>query len=400
MRELTNFVKNLGFGAGLALVLAIGSASMAQAETIKVNIAYLRVETPPPVVLSNLDPRPEDLGLAGAALGAQDNATTGRFMGHEYQLATISLAPGSDVTAMVQDLPQTYDLILADMTSADLLTLADLPVMQNALIFNVASQARDLRNDNCRANLLHTATEVTMRSDALMQMMLAKRWTKLAMIIGPTDADRALADAYRASARKFGLKLVSEVNWTFDSDLRRNASREVPLLTQGFKDHHAVLVADAADDFARYIEHNTWTPRPVIGSTGLIPVAWDRVVEQWGAAQLQSRFGKLAGRSMQSRDYAAWAAMRSIGEAVTRTQSAQADVLRAYILSDKFELAAFQGRPLSFRDWNGQMRQPIPLVNARAVVGSAPLDGFEHARNPLDSLGTDKPETTCTAFGD
>jgi ABC transporter substrate binding protein (PQQ-dependent alcohol dehydrogenase system) len=103
---------------------------------------------------------------------------------------------------------------------------------------------------------------------------------------------------------------------------------------------------------------------------------------------------------MQPRDYAAWAAMRVIGEAVTRTNTADASALRAYILSDAFELAAFQGRPLSFRHWNGQMRQPIPVVNARAVVGSAPLDGFEHARNPLDSLGLDAPESACTAFGD
>jgi hypothetical protein len=46
------------------------------------------------------------------------------------------------------------------------------------------------------------------------------------------------------------------------------------------------------------------------------------------------------------------------------------------------------------------MRQPIPVVNARAQVASAPLEGFEHARNPLDSLGTDQAESACTAFGD
>ena len=66
---------------------------------------------------------------------------------------------------------------------------------------------------------------------------------------------------------------------------------------------------------------NTWHPRPVVGTQGLKPVAWHRVVEQWGAAQLQSRFDKLSGRWMTSEDYAAWAAVRSVAEAVTRTKS-------------------------------------------------------------------------------
>lgn len=101
---------------------------------------------------------------------------------------------------------------------------------------------------------------------------------------------------------------------------------------------------------------------------------------------------------MTAEDYAAWAAMRTLGEAVTRTNSADPATLRAFIFSDDFELAGFKGRPLTYRDWNGQLRQPIAIAHPRALVASAPLEGFLHQTNELDSLGLDRPESKCEAF--
>ncbi|MEL6295159.1 MAG: branched-chain amino acid ABC transporter substrate-binding protein, partial [Pseudomonadota bacterium] len=181
---------------------------------------------------------------------------------------------------------------------------------------------------------------------------------------------------------------------------RRNAAQEVPLFTQDFGDYDALIVADEVEDFGRYILYNTWEARPVVGSEGLGAHTWAPVVEQWGAAQLQSRFEKAHGRTMESQDYAAWAAVRTLGEAVTRTDTGDAETLRDYILSDAFELAGFKGRPLTYRDWNGQLRQPIPIVHPRALVALAPLDGFLHQTNELDSLGLDRPESQCAAFAD
>jgi len=221
---------------------------------------------------------------------------------------------------------------------------------------------------------------------------------EIALIAGERPEDQAWAETLERSARKFGLKFGARKTWAFDADMRRNAAQEVPLFTQDLGDYDVLLVADAADDFARYISYNTWRPRPVAGSEGLRAVTWHRVVEQWGAAQLQSRFTKLADRPMLDRDYAAWAAVRAIGEAVTRTGAADAETLRSFMLSDAFELAGFKGSPLTFRTWNGQLRQPIPLVHERALVAQAPLEGFLHQRNELDTLGLDQPESGCTAF--
>ena len=98
---------------------------------------------------------------------------------------------------------------------------------------------------------------------------------------------------------------------------------------------------------------------------------------------------------MTESDYAAWLAVRAISEAVTRTKSTASDVLYDYLLSDSFELAAFKGRKLSFRAWNGQLRQPIPLVHPNGLTALLPLEGYMHPVTDLDTLGYDKPEVRC-----
>lgn len=386
-------------GPVFAAVLLVAPWAAAE-QTVKVDvpILYLRQDVIPPPVLSNLDPVPDDLGIVGAEVALKDNLTTGSFLGHGYRLEVVRVEPEGDLPGAARAALSGAGLVLVDGTAADVLAVADLPEAQGKLLFNVAAGDAALRSENCRGNLLHTIPEDAARTDALMQVLAAKRWTRLALIVGPKDVDRAYANSLRRSAQKFGLSIEGEKDWTFDTDLRRAATAELPPFTQDLPDHDVLLVADETDDFGRYVEHNTWLPRPVAGSEGLEAFGWTHVLEQWGAVQLQNRFEAAAGRNMQSRDYAAWAAIRAIGEAVTRTGSADPAALRAYMLSDAFQLDGFKGRALTFRRWNGQMRQPIAVANARALVALAPVEGFLHQRNETDSLGLDEPESACAAF--
>ncbi|WP_294620692.1 ABC transporter substrate-binding protein [uncultured Roseovarius sp.] len=380
------------------LTLAAAAFALPAWAEVALPVTYLKLEVPRPPVLSNLDPVPDDLGEAGAQLGLADNQTTGKFLGHDYSLTVTRVPEGGDWLAAARAALAESPFLILDAPAQAQLELADLPEAEGAVLFNATAADAALRDESCRANLLHSLPSEAMRADALMQFLVKRRWTDLVMIAGDHPGDKAFAEAMRRSITKFGLTLKAEKTWVFDADMRRNASQEVPLFTQDFGDYDMLLVADELGDFGRYIAFNTWQARPVAGSEGLKPVAWSWVVEQWGAAQMQNRFEELAGRDMRSEDYAAWAAIRSLGEAVTRTQSADAATLRAYILSDDFELAGFKGRKMSFRNWNGQLRQPIPLVTPRAVVAKAPLEGFLHQRTELDTLGIDQGETKCTAF--
>lgn len=363
-----------------------------------INIGYLEQIVPRPPILSNLDEIPKNEGLAGAEVGTKDNATTGRFLGHNYNLKTQIIDEGGDILSAAKSILSNNSYLLINAPKQIIELIADLPEAQGALLFNVSSPDVELRNNACRANLLHTKPSRNMLTDALAQFSLKKRWKKWAVIHGVHDTDKAYLASLEQSAKKFGINTVATKEWAFDADMRRNASREVPLFTQDIPDHDMMILADEIGDFGRYVIYNTWIPRPAAGTEGIVPSAWSFSVEQHGAAQLQSRFKKSQNREMRPIDYAAWAAVRTIGEAVTRTNSSDVKTIREYILSDEFTLAGFKGRPLTFRKWNGQMRQPIPLSHSRAVVAMAPLEGYLHQRNELDTLGSDKQETSCSAF--
>lgn len=381
----------------LLLSMALLAGQMASAKT-ELMIGYLRVEQPQPPTLSNLDPVPEDIGLAGAQTGLQDNLTTGKFLGQTYVLNDVSVSPENDPLSAAQQMLRASPFLVIDASADALSQIADLPEAEGAILFNTSSGELKFRDAGCRVNLLHTLPSDAMRTDALAQVFVQKRWTDLVMIAGTYPEDVSYADAMRRSLTKFGLKLSGEKVWDVNADMRRTASQEIPLFTQDFGDYDAMILADEVHDFGRYVLYNTWQARPITGSEGLSAVTWSPVIEQWGAAQLQSRFEEQHGRDMTSQDYAAWAAIRTLGEAVTRTDTNDPKALRDYIFSDAFELAGFKGRPLTYRDWNGQLRQPIAVVHPRALVAQAPLEGFLHQTNEMDSLGLDRPESNCEVF--
>ena len=368
---------------------------------LQIDILYIEQQVERPPVLSNLVSWPEEEGLQGALLGIDDNNTTGKFLGQKYALDTLIFEPGHDeldrIAKIKEALAEEPRLVVANLPRTLLLQVTELAGSQDDLFFNAQAEANRLRQVDCRANILHTIPSRAMLTDALAQFFTFRKWREVFLIEGNRPADAALASSVRRSIKKFGLEIVEDKQWIEDADMRRTASSEVPVFTQA-SSYDALIVTDEDQDYSQYILYNTWLPRPVAGSAGLRPVAWSPVIEQWGAAQLQSRFKKLAGRDMTSIDYANWAAVRSVGEAVTRIESNDASKLRDYILSDDFELAGFKGSPLSYRGWNGQLRQPIQLVHANAVVASAPIEGFLHPETELDTLGVDMPETKCTSF--
>lgn len=381
----------------LCAITALCAATSAWAE-MELKIGYLTVEQPAPPTLSNLDPEPEDIGLAGALTGLQDNLTTGKFLGQNYVLESAKVAEDGDALEAARNMLSYAPFLVIDAAPEVLVQIADLAEAEGAILFNAAAGELSLRSADCRANLLHSLPSDAMRTDALAQFFFSKRWDDLVMVTGQHPVDQAYAEAMRHSLTKFGLDLEAEKAWGFEADMRRNAAQEVPLFTQDFGDYDALVVADEVHDFGRYVLYNTWEARPVVGSEGLSAVTWSPVIEQWGAAQLQSRFEEQNGREMLAQDYAGWAAVRTLGEALTRTNSTDPATLKDYILSDQFELAGFKGRPLTYRDWNGQLRQPIAIAHSRALVATAPLEGFLHHSNELDSLGLDRPESKCEAF--
>ena len=410
--------------AGVAIAAAAalcGVAPASAADALEVRVARLAVDGAGALPLSLLDARVEDEGAAGAELGLEDNATTGRFLSHEYALEHVALEPlggagtgarGIGGTAPEADPARAAEaatalagrgvrLLLADLGAEALLAVAD--AVPDSLVLNVRAPDDALRDADCRANVLHVAPSRAMLADALAQYLAYKRWDEAALVVGRHGEDAAYAAAIERAAGRFGIEIVERRAWTREPGARRTDSghlteqAEIPTFTR-FDDHDVLLVADEGDEFGEYLPYRTERPRPLAGTQGLSPTMWSRTHEQWGATQLQRRFEALAGRAMTSRDQAAWLGVRAIGEAVTRADSAEPAALRTRMLGEDFALAGFKGVPLSFRGWNGQLRQPVLLSGERMLVSVSPQEGFLHPSSELDTLGLDRPESGCEAF--
>ena len=386
--------------AGLAVLATIPSADL-RADGQTVQIGWLSQTTKRTLPLTYLDQPPEDEGIQGARLGIADNDTTGRFTGQSFELVERVVPEDGDVAAAFRDLTgRGIRLVVTDLAASDLLALASLPEAAQVTIFDTAAADDRLRGEDCRANLLHLLPSRAMLADALIQYLVVKRWTNLLLVVGRSDGDHEFAGDIRHAAQKFQAHIVKEKPWTFVPGARRTDTghfaiqAEVARFTQGIG-YDVLVAADEADEFGDQLSYRTFDPRPVAGTQGLVPSAWARPHEQWGATQLQDRFLRQAKRWMTDRDYAAWMAVRAIGEAATRTKSSDPTAISAFLRSDRFELAAYKGARLSFRSWDGQLRQPVLLADARSLVSVSPQPEFLHQFSELDTLGIDQPETKC-----
>lgn len=363
-------------------------------------IGVLTAAGPPARPVSRLDDVVTDEGRAGARLGIADNQTTGRFTGQRFRLVEKQIAAKDDPAQAIRSLEQEGVGFAVVATDAATLKALATAASGHVLLLNAGAPDDDLRNEACRPGLLHTLPSRAMLADGLAQFLAAKRWKRWFLVSGRQPGDRELAESFRRAARKFGLEIVAEKAWTFQPGNGRTDTghvqlqSEIPVFTQG-PDYDVLVVADEANEFGDYLEGRTARPRPVAGTHGLVTAAWSPASEQWGATQLQNRFEKQSRRRMTAVDYAAWAAVRAVGEAAFRTKSTDPAAIAAYLRGADFLLAGFKGEGQSFRAWDGQMRQPILIASQRLLVSASPQQGFLHRGSELDSLGTDKEETRC-----
>lgn len=378
------------------LVLGASLVNSALAEPIQtVKISYITQDQRVPSALSNLDAFIQHKGLMGTKIAIDDNNTTGQFTGQKFDLQTIIVPVDGDVVQFFnQQVTSDTPFVITNLPAQQLKQLAALDSAKDKLFFDASTIDDDLRNNQCANNILHLLPSRSMRADALAQFMMKKKWRQWFLVKGMTKQDQLFAEAIKRAANRFGMKIVAEKQWTHTYDARRTAQSDVPVFTQGVE-YDVLVVADEQGLFGEYFNYRSWIPRPVIGTQGLVPTAWHKTHEQWGAVQIQNRFKALAGRKMEEQDYGAYLAARSIGEAVVRTKTNQMQTVKDYLMGNQFTLQGYKGKPLSFRPWNGQLRQPVLLAAARSLVATAPIEGFLHPKTELDTLGFDQPESTC-----
>ncbi|MBH2019448.1 MAG: ABC transporter substrate-binding protein [Burkholderiales bacterium] len=342
---------------------------------------------------------PQGRPMDAARLAAEDAAV-------ELQTAGLTLKVREVLLADAQALPKA----LNELKAAGVHHLvADLPVTEmnqlvraapaalgGAMVFNAGLDNDALRGDQCAAHLLHTFPSRQMLTDSLAQYLAARSWRKVLILQGPLPGDQLQGEALMRSARRYGLKITQTRPFKLSGDPRERDLSNTRLLT-GEREHDVVAVMDSDGEFARMLPYATQWPRPVVGASGLMAAAWHPQWERNGGPQLSRRFQRLARRPMQSQDWAAWAAVKAVAAVLVDEPNAGIPRQLKRLRSGAVYLDGFKGPRLSFRPWDGQLRQPIFLSHIDGVVGLAPLDGVLHPTEVMDTLGVDEKESTCRA---
>ena len=300
----------------------------------------------------------------------------------EAARAAAQQAEKSGAVALLTDLPGDWTRAVAEAVK--------LPVL------NVGDASDALRERDCRANLWHLVPSERMRADALAQALVARKWTQVLLVAGPSAADATRSAVAMSAIKRYGLKLVASKPFKLSSDPRERELAN-PLLLTGGIGHDVVWVVDSEGEFARTLPYRTALPRPVVGDAGLTALAWHAQFDRFGAPQVVRRFAKATQRPMTAHDWAAWMAGRALVAAALAAPKGPASAWAKALTGT--ELDGSKGVSLSFRSWDGQLRQPLLLTDGQGVIGMAPVDGILHPRNALDTLGADAPEKLCKARG-
>lgn len=367
----------------LADEVRIGHLSLKQDPRYVQDWGYARLIAPPPVVTAD-----------AARMAVTDLQFTTEAVGLTVTLDAQAASAADLVATALAMVAGGDSYLVLDLPGAQVKQVADALQGQPVLMVNATAPDDSLRTA-CYPDMVHSGPSDRQQMDAMAQYLRAMNWEKVLLLTGDQPEDAQLADAFALSAERLRISVEDRRAFTLAADPENREGNNIRLLT-GDVDYDLVFVADTRGEFGRYIPYATQLPRPVIGSVGLTAGSWHWAYERDGATQVSSRFDKLTGRKMQPEDWDVWIGVKSLVTAALKVPQADPVKMREFLTSGDLKLDGSKGVTLNYRAWDGQMRQPILLGTEDAVIAVAPVAGFTHQTNDLDTLGTDEAEFHCS----
>lgn len=334
--------------------------------------------------------------LHAAQLGAADAEAGLRAAGQSIKVIEATASRAADLGKVLQQLKdQRVAYWVLDLPEAHFAQAVQ-AAGNSVLLFNASAASDALRASQCAAMLFHTYPGQAMLSDALAQYLAARSWRNALVLQGPEPADQRQGEAWQRAAKRYGIKTVDTKPFKLSGDPRERDLANPRLLTND-RNHDVVAVMDADGEFARTLPYATQQPRPVVGANGLVALAWHPQWERNGGPQVNRRFARLALRPMVGQDWATWVAVKSVAALLSEHGKVALPEQARLLRSGQVFVDGAKGPRLSFRAWDGQLRQPVFLSHVDGVVGTAPLDGVLHPVEVMDTLGVDEKESLCKA---
>jgi ABC-type branched-subunit amino acid transport system substrate-binding protein len=262
---------------------------------------------------------------------------------------------------------------------------------EGPVVLNVGAPDDRLRNERCERRMFHLLPSVTMYVDALAQWAIGRRKLGRWTIEGDGSArgQEIEAAARRAVARQGGALVGADAN----ADLVLLAVDEPAVRSALSRARGPGRPASAA------VGGGVAARLALDEAAGFWAVAWHDELDRFSARELNSRFRRRFGGPMTDTSWAAWAALKLVGEAVVRGGASDGAGLVTF-LDGAPPFDGHKGAALTFRPWDRQLRQPLYVVGPRkreevggrrgpfavlADTGGANLDG----------LGTPAAESRC-----
>ncbi|HKW95296.1 MAG TPA: ABC transporter substrate-binding protein, partial [Methylomirabilota bacterium] len=262
---------------------------------------------------------------------------------------------------------------------------------EGTTVLNVGAPDDRLRNEGCQRRVFHVTPSVSMYVDALGQVLVEQRKPTRWSVV--SDGSPRGAEIEAAARRTVGRR---------GGTIGDGAAADILLLAVDEREvdgalNRALAEGRAPDRIAGIGEGALRLPPE--RAAGIWALGWHHELVRFSARELNGRFRRRWTAPLAETSWAAWAAVKLVGEAVVRAGAADSAALVAFMESAP-PFDGHKGEALTFRKWDHQLRQPLYVVGPRkrdevggprgpfAVLADVGL------KNP-DALGTAMAESRC-----
>jgi branched-chain amino acid transport system substrate-binding protein len=359
--------------------------------------------------------------LMGAQLGGEEADTTAAMFGTKVELII------DDAVGSAQIVPTTRKLIrqpglaaiVGALDDAGTAVAAELTQQEKVVFLSSVARAGRLRGEQCHRYTFHIEPDLAMHVHAVGQWLVRNNRKRWYFIV----ADDALGqEVYGNASRWLQAQGGTELGRSDTAPRQRDYTPVLESLAG--QEIEVIFVALMGEDLANFLGQvkgsgiaalvagapldtiAMWHVGPGVAA-GVWAASWYHELERFSARELNRRFMRRFGKPAEAHAWANWAAVKLVVEGVLRGGSTEAAALIDY-LEGAIAFDGHKGKPLTFRDWNHQLRQPLYVLKARDAKTENSRDLFElvgelppptgrekSASELLDTIGEPKTESLC-----
>ncbi|HEY3066204.1 MAG TPA: ABC transporter substrate-binding protein [Methylomirabilota bacterium] len=327
----------------------------------------------------------------GAALGLDDANALATLFGKPLRLETASASDGAGAGRAARAFARDGALAVVGGSGPGVADALRDAAADGVLVMNVGAADDRLRNERCDRRLFHVAPSVSMAVDALTRWVADQRKLTRWAVEGDGSARATEMDAaVRRAVGRLGGSVVEP------------AAAEMRMLAGTDDAVRSALARARAEGWAEQaagIGGDVPLALAPDEAAGIWVMGWHPELERFSARELNARFRRRFNAPLTETSWAAWAALKLVGEAVVRGNATGAAGIVTFLESAP-PFDGHKGSALTFRRWDHQLRQPLYVVAARrredvggrrgpfAVVVDVP-------GTDLDNIGTSAADSRC-----